>query len=623
MEASTSRLIDPHAETSFLRALNAPFSPTPFPSSECHRAPRISDPQVPVDHQPLSKPLFTASGNWEWLNGQPLHGIQELESLHDTELHKTTLRTCKAGDRSFACINKSWRLETRHPGIMSELWLYKNPLKSLQGRVIPKLIAVRVGPSRFNLVFDLPHQTFFIEPSADMPEVLKRRVVEAVDKLHSKGVGHHTLSLEDILIGGDGQVYIYNFHNARYLEEKPVVHLPMVKDDEFAMEMRRIKFKLDYQDARQKEQDWLRLQVEHSRAAELETTKWKKAKKYRLKKVLPKRTQVPGVPLREVEGWFTELNRQPRRFIVPGQEEEDFEWELKRFHNVLRQMEETDRLGQLHVEPSMFSPNRTCLSSEMTGHAVGGTKTIPLAGAKRKRSQGSFSTDMFNLPRRRADTECTTPESARHYKHEDLRSGFKLVSPLDVHASVQENNLVLAWPMISVRDFAKTARLMSGETTLGKRLRQEHIEHLELVDDRNKRRKLDEEGSWTTWAHSFLNPVCAFVDGIGSYLVTHKPSSFKPPRPTPVRCRRPSLGSPPRRLVDILKHPAMRGISYSSEPMTAQPCLQPVVMTRPPHQQPAHSLASHHFFPSGSNLAVAASLEPISRVWSRLIRPLA
>src|SRR5260221_12886490 len=97
------------------------------------------------------------------------------------------------------------------------------------GVCVPKLIAVRAAPGTFNLAFELPHQTFLIEPSADMPKVLKRRILKSLRKLHAKGVCHNALNLDNIFIGGDGNIYFYNFHHARYNGGQPAVELREAK----------------------------------------------------------------------------------------------------------------------------------------------------------------------------------------------------------------------------------------------------------------------------------------------------------------------------------------------------------------------------------------------------------
>lgn len=69
-------------ESSFFRALNAPFIPTPFLDEPGSGMPRVGNPIVPEELEPLAIPIYTSTGNWEWLNGQPFYDIHDLITLH-------------------------------------------------------------------------------------------------------------------------------------------------------------------------------------------------------------------------------------------------------------------------------------------------------------------------------------------------------------------------------------------------------------------------------------------------------------------------------------------------------------------------------------------------------------
>ena len=226
------------------------------------------------------------------------------------------------------------------------------------GEYVPRLIAVRCGSDRFNLGFEIPHQTFFIEASADMPETLKRRTIKVLEKLHAKGICHKDLNLENILIGADGKIYIYNFHHARYIIEQPAVFLERANAADFAWEMRRLNFKLDYENAREKEKIRLGISIDRVRKNYLEIKMQEGDPSYQPKLVEPSQIAKmnPPIDLSKYESWFDDLDREPRRFIMPGQTADDFEWELKRFYNILQKMEDNDvaaGLQRTRVEPSL------------------------------------------------------------------------------------------------------------------------------------------------------------------------------------------------------------------------------------------------------------------------------
>ncbi|KAF8898534.1 hypothetical protein BD779DRAFT_1385865, partial [Infundibulicybe gibba] len=72
-----------------------------------------------------------------------------------------------------------------------------------QGIIVPNVIGVYSTQDRVRLVTELPHQSFWIEASPDMPDVLKVRCIEAFQMLHAHGVCHGDVKLSNILIGGD------------------------------------------------------------------------------------------------------------------------------------------------------------------------------------------------------------------------------------------------------------------------------------------------------------------------------------------------------------------------------------------------------------------------------------
>ena len=107
------------------------------------------------------------------------------------------------------------------------------------------------------ITMEPPHPIFWIEASPEMPESLKQLCVQAYEKLHVQGVLHGDVELQNMLIGGDGKVTIIHFQNGRALVSDPTGIVPRAEFQEFAMEMREVKYKLDYDGARRKEMDKL------------------------------------------------------------------------------------------------------------------------------------------------------------------------------------------------------------------------------------------------------------------------------------------------------------------------------------------------------------------------------
>lgn len=70
-------------QSSFFRALNAPFLPTPFleDGPRSGLLPRVANPAVPKGLGPLAVPIYTSTGEWEWLNNHTFHDIRDLATL--------------------------------------------------------------------------------------------------------------------------------------------------------------------------------------------------------------------------------------------------------------------------------------------------------------------------------------------------------------------------------------------------------------------------------------------------------------------------------------------------------------------------------------------------------------
>ena len=159
-----------------------------------------------------------------------------------------------------------------------------------------------------------------------MPDVLKHRCVEAFERLHAQGVLHGDAELRHMLIDADAKVTIIDFKAAATsvpLEDVDAeeVGLRKATPDEFRLEMRRVKFKLDYDGAREKERQ----------------------RQLRKKKGELKEEDVldPPVDSHVLKfHWLEGCERPPTRFVVPGQTKEQVETAVKRF---LSKVEEMDK----------------------------------------------------------------------------------------------------------------------------------------------------------------------------------------------------------------------------------------------------------------------------------------
>jgi len=158
-----------------------------------------------------------------------------------------------------------------------------------------------------------------------MPDVLKHRCVEAFEKLHAQGILHGDAELRHMLIDADVNVTVIDFKAAATcvpLENVDMeeVGLRRATPDEFRLEMRRVKFKLDYDGAREKERE----------------------KQWRRKRGELKDEDVldPPVDLHALNfHWLEGCERPPTRFVVPGQTKEQVRLAVKRFWKKVKEME--------------------------------------------------------------------------------------------------------------------------------------------------------------------------------------------------------------------------------------------------------------------------------------------
>lgn len=197
-----------------------------------------------------------------------------------------------------------------------------------------------------NINMALPHSSFWMEASPDMPFVLKEEVVVAYYKLHYYGIIHGNPQLRNMLICADGSVKLVDFQACRALDALPAAGILSGTRADIDLEMRQVKFKLDYAGAHQYEFD------KRDRAHDIEMRNKERA---RLRKL-----QFTGKYDGEVEDdehyvgddaihppipdpfwqehWIDDIDCEPRRFVAPGQTEEELRDALEGFENVVADM---------------------------------------------------------------------------------------------------------------------------------------------------------------------------------------------------------------------------------------------------------------------------------------------
>ena len=126
-------------------------------------------------------------------------------------------------------------------------------LRTLQRGLIPAVLGVQANDTHVMQMFALPSETFWIEASPHMPDLLKERCISTLQAIHNSGVLHGNLQLHNILIAASGHVYIVDYTRSRAIVPAPDVGLEAASYDELTLEMRKLHFLLNYRDCRRAE----------------------------------------------------------------------------------------------------------------------------------------------------------------------------------------------------------------------------------------------------------------------------------------------------------------------------------------------------------------------------------
>lgn len=194
-------------------------------------------------------------------------------------------------------------------------------------------------PEAVSVTMEMPHSSFWIESSPSMPHALKEKVIAAFEKIHAQGVLHGDPELRHMLIGADGKVMIIDFGMSRAIREHTPVGIERAEPEEFRLEMRKVKYKLDYMGARKKEgdkvDDYLRRVRRNRKISEL----WRRRAKGERVGPIPQYEEDPeeyelDPPVNAQdfqEDWITASDDSPMRVVVPGQTPEQVAEQVQAF----------------------------------------------------------------------------------------------------------------------------------------------------------------------------------------------------------------------------------------------------------------------------------------------------
>ncbi|KAI0304847.1 hypothetical protein BC826DRAFT_18476 [Russula brevipes] len=290
------------------------------------------------------------------------------------------------GGKSMALkyVCKTWDMSKmgQWNGFYSELALYKSSryLLPLQGDVVPHVIGVYTRPGKIDIAMDLPHPVFWMEASPTMAVVLKDRVVEAFQKLHDKGVVHGDVALRHILIGADARVTLIDFQASRADEPNEDLGLSATYHGDKDLEMRRVKFLLNMDNARKKEFRKSKRALKRSARNKEREKRRRELLQHGITAGLPldepepfEDINEPPVPLDELQKyWMEDANDKSRRFIVPGSSDSEVSGAMSSFLQCIRDMEGADCGWSVICDgpPSPRSPLASPSLSSRHGEAI-------------------------------------------------------------------------------------------------------------------------------------------------------------------------------------------------------------------------------------------------------------
>lgn len=296
------------------------------------------------------------------MDGQKIEDVRVLKWLGEGIMSSAYIKSgnvrCPRQDgqesTSFNYVCKTWDTTKmgQWDGFYSELALYKSSryLLPLQGDVVPHVMGVYTRPGKIDIAMELPHPVFWMEASASMPVVLKDCVVGAFRKLHERGIVHGDVALRHILIGADARVTLIDFQASRADEANEELGLAMTYTGEKDLEIRRVKFLLNMDNARKKEFKKSKAALRRSERNKRREQRRQELLRHGITTGLPldepeplEDINKPPVPLDELEKyWMEDANDDPRRFIVPGTSESEVADAISSFLRCIKDMEGAD-----------------------------------------------------------------------------------------------------------------------------------------------------------------------------------------------------------------------------------------------------------------------------------------
>lgn len=298
---------------------------------ECFKPQRVEPPTSNPDAaEGTLAEVWRSNGAWKWTRNLAIRGCRNILNISSPRNNPTTCKTFYGtgtiDDQDLEYVAKSWPRASRLPELVTEISLYKR-MRDLGGVYIPGIIGLYTGVDRINMLMELPHPHFWVEASDDMPDVLKKRCITCFEMIHAAGVLHGAPYLHNIFIGGDARVIVTNFEQAKVIEATPALGQQEATPNQLRLEMRQIKYLLNYDNAREiEEQKWLLFKSrKECNEKELELRKSRLGEYWPHFIVQPADEILdPPVDPRKQKGWKIDKTYFPRRYVNPTISNETF-----------------------------------------------------------------------------------------------------------------------------------------------------------------------------------------------------------------------------------------------------------------------------------------------------------
>lgn len=455
-------------------------------------------------------PIYVPHGPCAWAAGEDIQQTETLLSLRQGSMCSAYIQSGVIAGRKITFISRRWNLDKQADwiGFNSEMTLYSSEqyLKPLQGVIVPRIIGVHILPGAISIAMELPHQSFWIEASPTMPDVLKERAMQGLEMLHSRGILHGDIELRHVLIGGDGAVTFIDFQLSRSTNPDESVGLEKAEDEEFRFEKRLLAFKLDLHGARTSEIQKTEAFVQRTKRNKQRAELWKRRKQGARTGYIPYYEEepeeekiVPPVHPHDLQDtWIKNSDAPPVRVVVPRQSKEEVETAIRTFLESLAEpcpdqtlsqslpsIGDKAEMSEAGLSTSSITPARAIDLSPTAVH----DSSPPLAGRKRYRESSPSPSPHASL------ASCDSRPSKR-VRHERESSYFASVSStirsLPVMPWVNPRDHVHMWysdlpddaevppPPIRVRPLSLTAALIRQQNIA--LCREAGLPHAELVE---------------------------------------------------------------------------------------------------------------------------------------------